>query len=525
MLPHVGGDSLATHPSDNVREASTTPFSDFLTWRATPRTFEEFPSLHPAEVDTTDYALESAKEKVRTKAAHYDRGRSGNFFSDSKSLDPEEVRYILRFIFGIVLTNEEHAALMYMFDKDGDGVIDNAEFQLAFFRLAKEGKERMKHAQMERNKLLEEKRARHEDRLRATLLKRKQTKLCDFNDADLARVQEQTAKVAELYDTTEGVGPGLKVFEGGLTPSQFREQLRRSLDMKLDPAEFSALFHEVDKDGSGTVEGAEFKFEFLRLRRKGVLRAKKDFQEANVRISKRMRDLESYCLRRFNQNYQATVDKNYTEADTERVREMISKVAAHFDHRDYRNQINVRAFQARLDATAFEEQLIRSFDIRLNPRELGALMDAVDLDRSGFVEGHEFWILFVKEGEKERERERQHELAMRQRREQSIQGFLETRAKNIKKNMKAQKRKAAVAGRAQEDVHVIKHMEYRCDNGLSISGGAKFATGRPAVADVPIWEQPASSDTGLERLLQRTMVASTPSIPAMPQVEAGDVDE
>ena len=91
--------------------------------------------------------------------------------------------------------------------------------------------------------------------------------------------------------------------------------------------------------------------------------------------------------------------------------------------------------------------------------------------------------------------------------------------------MKAQKRKAAVAGRAQEDVHVIKHMEYRCDDGLSISGGAKSTPGRSTVADVPIWEQPASSDTGLERLLQRTMVASMPSTPAMPQVEAGDVDE
>ena len=82
----------------------------------------------------------------------------------------------MRFIFGIQLTNEEHAALMQMFDKDGDGVIDNAEFQLAFFRLAKEGKERMKHVQMQRNKHLQEKREMHENRLRATLLKRKQVR-------------------------------------------------------------------------------------------------------------------------------------------------------------------------------------------------------------------------------------------------------------------------------------------------------------------------------------------------------------
>ena len=50
MLPHVGGDCLATHPRDTMREPSTTSFSDFVRWRSAPSTFEEFPALRPESV-------------------------------------------------------------------------------------------------------------------------------------------------------------------------------------------------------------------------------------------------------------------------------------------------------------------------------------------------------------------------------------------------------------------------------------------------------------------------------------------
>lgn len=53
-----------------------------------------------------------------------------------------------RFIFGVTLTDAEHVALVKHFDRDGDGTIDNAEFQSAFFRLADEGKDEFKRAQV-----------------------------------------------------------------------------------------------------------------------------------------------------------------------------------------------------------------------------------------------------------------------------------------------------------------------------------------------------------------------------------------
>ena len=94
---------------------------------------------------------------------------------------------------------------------------------------------------MQRQQVLTEKSRRSEKRLQDELLRRKQTKLCAYTEGHLDRVRETTARVAELYDTSEGVGPGLKVFEGALDPSQFREQLRRSLQMKLRSCHMHAI--------------------------------------------------------------------------------------------------------------------------------------------------------------------------------------------------------------------------------------------------------------------------------------------
>lgn len=61
-----------------------------------------------------------------------------------------------------------------------------------------------------------------------------QTHLASYTQKESERVQNRMAKVASLYDAArDGVGPGLAVFEGELNPTQFREQLRRSLDFKM----------------------------------------------------------------------------------------------------------------------------------------------------------------------------------------------------------------------------------------------------------------------------------------------------
>ena len=68
----------------------------------------------------------------------------------------------------------------------------------------------------------------------------------------------------------------------------------------------------TDRDKSGTVEGAEFKFKFLRLRRKGILQARQELAKSNERISERIKKLEGTCLERFNTEYRAKVSYDFT---------------------------------------------------------------------------------------------------------------------------------------------------------------------------------------------------------------------
>ena len=381
--------------------------------------------LAPSQEEVAWSALVSAKEKVRTKASTYDRSRAGAPFADTKTLSPAEIQYKLRYLFGIYLTKPELKALVQDFDRDGDGTIDNAEFQVAFFRLAQEGKDRIFQDKLRRQRKIASEAERVEKERCEDLLRRTQISMCDYSMHDLESVQATVAKVAETYDVEleEAMGPALKVFEGHMNPTQFKEQLRKSLNIEVSLPELSALFEHCDRDKSGSIEGAEFKFEFLRLRRQGALKAKRRLERANQRINTRMANLEAECLQRFNRTLQHEVSCDFTAEDQVRALNFIARAAAHFDPSDYRNRDIINAFNQRLNPSALREQLVRCFDIRMTSPELGALVQYVDRDKNGFVEGAEFWIAFSKEGDRYREEVRLQENEQNEKRRAAISNF------------------------------------------------------------------------------------------------------
>ena len=55
--------------------------------------------------------------------------------------------------------------------------------------------------------------------------------------------------------------------------------------------------------------------------------------------------------------------------------------------------------------------------------ELGALVQYVDRDKNGFVEGAEFWIAFSKEGDRYREEVRLQENEQNEKRRAAISNF------------------------------------------------------------------------------------------------------
>lgn len=519
MLPQVSiSSSTSTLGSSPTLQQGwrSTSYSDFVN-ASRP---EDFPQSVISDEEKEEHALERAKRKVREKGAHYERDRSGagNVFGDTKSLDPAELRHILRFIFGVTLTDAEHVALVKHFDRDGDGTIDNAEFQSAFFRLADEGKDEFKRAQRIRGARLQAQKQRLEIRLHKSLTERNKTHLANYTQKESEQVQDRMAKVASLYDAArDGVGPGLAVFEGELNPTQFREQLRRSLDFKMSDAEFSALFEVTDRDKSGTVEGAEFKFKFLRLRRKGILKARQELAKSNDRISARIKKLEGACLERFNTEYRAKVSYDFTPQDKKNAFDRIAHAAAYWTDELHPD------FQSQLDATKLEQQLMRSFGIRLTPPELGAVLTTIpqivcndpDKIRPGQINAGEFQVMFQREARRWRDLERrkwkrvqeQHKLKreemearFRERVQQSLRPGFGNRPHGVRNQC------LMVDQGPELDLDVVDQpmkstsVEFRCDDGLDIQSPA--ATSPSMLPEI----RPSSTESALHPILDAKTV-------------------
>ena len=89
-------------------------------------------------------------------------------------------------------------------------------------------------------------------------------------------------------------------------------------------------------------------------------------------------------------------DPTYTLKDHTSALNKIKDIAARFDPRAPLTPVIVRSFAARLDPNGLFEQLKKSLDVVLTEKELAAMMDYFDRDKSGTVEGSEFWIAFLK---------------------------------------------------------------------------------------------------------------------------------
>ncbi|KAH8063094.1 hypothetical protein JL722_2253 [Aureococcus anophagefferens] len=93
--------------------------------------------------------------------------------------------------------------------------------------------------------------------------------LSDFTDEDVRRARAKLTAASIAYKTAGGRAAGaagLRGFVGSsMPPAILREQLKHTFSLHLTKRELGALFKDVDTDGSGTVDGAEFLMHFFRL--------------------------------------------------------------------------------------------------------------------------------------------------------------------------------------------------------------------------------------------------------------------
>ena len=350
--------------------------------------------------------LEEAMEQVTDAAVHFDRDRDAVLLKSfqGSAMTPDVFRMLLNRSFHLSLDDNHIRALSQYFDRDGDGTVDGAEFLLVFFKRGFAEKNRR------RTKIRNANKKAYEDALVAAEQEEKdklkwEYDAADFNFApdDFDRAIAKVTVAAAKYDKNHPSSVSLDAFDSAsLNPAQFKEQLKRVFNLKLDSKELGALMAHFDKDGDKTVSCQEFLVSFFRLgfqerarERRKQLRAHKQAREAKVKADEE-REL-------FNaQRNSLKVDYDYTEADMTSAVEQIMTAATWYD-RNSPGTVQLDAFQgAELGPAEFREQLKRVFNIKLNPKELGAAMHHFDKDQGGTVDCTEFLTEFFREGFKRR---------------------------------------------------------------------------------------------------------------------------
>ncbi len=222
--------------------------------------------------------LVDALAKVTEAAVKYDKNSPscmGLDAFDGSSMPPHVFKEQLLRVFNLKLSAPQLGALMKHFDKDGDGTVDCSEFLIQFFKRGFA----VRQQQAERRRKVEAaKRAREEaaerERLAQAEHKADTQMAATFTQKEAIRALDELIEAAVRYDR-RSVGPGgLNGFSGAsMTPTVFKEQLKRTFSIQVNPGELAALVAYFDIDGDHTVDCCEFLNCFFKigLTAKGVL--------------------------------------------------------------------------------------------------------------------------------------------------------------------------------------------------------------------------------------------------------------
>ncbi|KAJ1462182.1 hypothetical protein M885DRAFT_611064 [Pelagophyceae sp. CCMP2097] len=199
----------------------------------------------------------------------------------------------------------------------------------------------------------------------------------------------------------------LRAFEGGgMHAALFRRQWNKAFgQFQLSAEEVGAVFETFDKDGGGTIDGAEFLVEFYRVSFKlHSDELKRDRASAKqLRLAERER--RACHGRRFLEDVGVCVSRTFDTCDLESVRATLAERSAKYTDGGFRavGRAGLAGFACNcMEPHELKEQL-KAFGLSLSPRELGALFAEVDRTGCGTVDGPAFLHYFFQLGMEYRE--------------------------------------------------------------------------------------------------------------------------
>jgi Ca2+-binding EF-hand superfamily protein len=344
-----------------------------------------------------------ALEKLKEAAKKYNKTHPSALPLDAfegSFMTPAVFREMLKRTFNLKLDKREISALIKEFDDNENGRIECSEFILHFSRLGflARNKETSEQREKQRKMIADAERQALAKQLEADS-KNKLSVDMDFSEADEARFNEKLTIAAKKYDKNHPAAMALDGFDvAALDAGEFRELLKRTFNMFLSPKEIGVAFKTFDLQLTGKIPCQDFLIKFFQI---GFEERNRDFTEslekqrqANIAAAKKHEQKVDQMVNKTN----LALPETYEDFDLENAMEKI-KMAAIKYNKNHPSALNLQGFEGKfLSAGVYREMVKRTFNVKLSPHELAALVKKFDTAENGTVDTTEFLRIFFKLG-------------------------------------------------------------------------------------------------------------------------------
>jgi Ca2+-binding EF-hand superfamily protein len=342
-----------------------------------------------------------AFEKLSQGAMRYDKTHPsavGLEGFEVNSLHYGEFRELLKQTFHIILSDGELAAVVHHFDPKKEKRIASKDFLIYFFKLGFNERQKFHQEVLRRDREVTRQRERETQEKLELRWAQKEMKIdWEFSEKDLESGVEKLREAAREYDPQHPSAMSLSAFDAlTMSPAVFREMLKRIMNISLTDKELSALVTHFDREGDHTVTCADFLVKFLTL---GTQERNKITQQNRLKIiqkTKKVKQEEDLKEKLKTEKMEACVNYDFTHEQFASTMEKLKLAASTYD-RNHPSAVSLDGFQgSSLSPGVFREMLKRTFNIKLDPGELGAAVKFFDSDGDGTIDTAEFLKHFFK---------------------------------------------------------------------------------------------------------------------------------
>lgn len=348
-----------------------------------------------------------AMHKLTVASTKYDKNAPGSQSLDGfecKDLSAVEFKDLVRRVFNLQLSSKELGFLTRKFSITTDGRINCKKFLGEFLRLGQEKRDEFHMAQLEKQRKLDIL-AEEEHQAKMKAVSEKKTFKIDynFNDSHLNKAMEKLIDASTKYDKSRGVS--LASFEKySLNAQEFEEAMFRTFYLKFSPPQLGALVCKFDKEGNGQVVSKDFMIQFVNLGMEARAREHTKQLEANKEGERLIREEHEKKLEAQANKCDIDVDFTFTEEDKDKALIKLTTAATKYD-KNAPGAMSLEGFEVKnMPATLFKEMLRRTFNMKLNGKETGALVSHFDKTGKKTVNCKEFLVVFLQLGISERAR-------------------------------------------------------------------------------------------------------------------------